>query len=100
MIRDGAEPWNSPMDEEFSSTMTVPGLYGYVCLQHYEMGIVGMIIVGDDLPNIDEAKKTWHSSTGRATFCGLFEVFESAIRAVALRQAVDIKSEVSAFENE
>ena len=50
MIPDGAEPWNSPMDEEFSITFSVPGIYGYVCLPHYEMGMVGLILVGIDLP--------------------------------------------------
>lgn len=31
MIPEGAEPWNSPMDEVFSITFTVEGVYGYVC---------------------------------------------------------------------
>ncbi|MGJ8627392.1 MAG: plastocyanin/azurin family copper-binding protein [Sulfitobacter sp.] len=28
MIPEGAEAWNGPMDEGFSVTLTVPGLYG------------------------------------------------------------------------
>ncbi|MEM7293345.1 MAG: plastocyanin/azurin family copper-binding protein, partial [Pseudomonadota bacterium] len=29
MIPDGAEPWNSAMDEAFTVTLDVPGVYGY-----------------------------------------------------------------------
>ncbi len=76
MIPDGAEPWNSPMDKEFSITLTVPGVYGYVCLPHYEMGMVGLIIVGDDLPNYDTAKRTRQAGAARAAFRDLFARLE------------------------
>jgi len=76
MIPDGAEPWNSPMNEEFSITLTVPGVYGYVCLPHYEMGMVGLIIVGDDLPNYDTAKRTRQAGAARAAFRELFAQLE------------------------
>jgi len=73
MIPEGAEPWNSPMDEEFSITLTVPGVYGYVCLPHYEMGMVGLIVVGEDAPNLDEAAKVRHPGAAGSAFRGLLE---------------------------
>jgi pseudoazurin len=73
MIPDGAEPWNSGVDQEFSITLTVPGVYGYVCLPHYEMGMVGLIIVGEELPNLDEASKVRHPGAARTAFRGLLE---------------------------
>lgn len=76
MIPDGAEPWNSPMDEEFSVTLTVPGVYGYICLPHYEMGMVGLIIVGDDMANLDAAAKIRHPGAARAVFRDLLSRIE------------------------
>lgn len=77
VIPDGADPWNSTMDEEFSITLTVPGVYGYVCIPHYEMGMVGLIIVGDEMPNLENAKQTRHIGTARAAFRTLFERLET-----------------------
>ena len=77
MIPDGAEPWNSPMDEEFSITLTVPGVYGYVCLPHYEMGMVGLIVVGDETPNLQEARKTRQLGAARGAFRDLFARLEA-----------------------
>lgn len=77
MIPDGAEPWNSPMDEEFSITLTVRGVYGYVCLPHYEMGMVGLIVVGDEAPNLQEARKTRQLGAARGAFRDLFARLEA-----------------------
>lgn len=71
MIPEGAMPWNSPMDQEFSVTLTVPGIYGYVCLPHYEMGMVGLIVVGDASANIDAVRKVRHPGAARAAFRAL-----------------------------
>ncbi|WP_298257470.1 pseudoazurin [uncultured Litoreibacter sp.] len=72
MIPQRAEPWNSPMDEKFSLTLTVPGVYGYICLPHYEMGMVGLIIVGDEMQNLDAAKDARQVGSARGAFRDLF----------------------------
>ncbi|MEM8575650.1 MAG: pseudoazurin [Pseudomonadota bacterium] len=46
MIPDGAEPFRSQIDEEFTVTLTEPGLYGIKCSPHYSMGMVMLIEVG------------------------------------------------------
>lgn len=76
MLPDGAEPWNSPMNEEFSITFTVEGVYGYVCLPHYEMGMVGLIVVGNDLSNLEDAKDVRQLGDARGAFRTLFERLE------------------------
>ena len=76
MIPEGAQPWNSPMDKEFTVTLTVPGVYGYVCLPHYEMGMVGLIVVGASIENLDAAKKLRHPGAARAAFRGLLSRIE------------------------
>jgi pseudoazurin len=77
MLPEGAEPWNSPMNEEFSVTFTVAGVYGYVCLPHYEMGMVGLIVVGSDFSNLEDAKHVRQLGDARAAFRTLFERLEN-----------------------
>lgn len=39
---------NNPLDEEFSIMPAVPSIYGYVCLPHYAMRMVGIIVAAGD----------------------------------------------------
>ena len=77
MLPEGAEPWNSPMDAEFSVTFTVEGVYGYVCVPHYEMGMVGLIVVGDGMANLEDAKDVRQAGSARSAFRALFERLEA-----------------------
>ncbi|MBJ3783162.1 pseudoazurin [Devosia sediminis] len=56
MIPEGAEAFKSKVNEEFTVTFDVPGLYGIKCTPHFAMGMAGAIAVGDELPNLDAAK--------------------------------------------
>ncbi|MEM6663183.1 MAG: pseudoazurin [Pseudomonadota bacterium] len=78
MIPEGAEPWNGAIDEELTVTLTVPGIYGYLCLPHYEWGMVGLIVVDDDLSNLKAAKKIRHPGDARKNFRALFKQLEAA----------------------
>jgi pseudoazurin len=73
MVPEGAEPWNSPVDQEFTVTLTVPGVYGYICVPHYEMGMVGLIVVGDGTANLKAAQKVRHAGKAKAAFAALFK---------------------------
>ncbi|MGI9501964.1 MAG: pseudoazurin [Geminicoccaceae bacterium] len=77
MIPDGAEPWNGGMDEEVEITFTVEGTYGYICLPHYQMGMVGLILVGDHTINLKDAKKVRQRGGAAKAFKTLFEKLES-----------------------
>ena len=52
MIPADAETWKGKINEDFSVTFTVPGLYGYKCQPHFGMGMVGLIEVGGDKSNL------------------------------------------------
>lgn len=56
MLPAGVEPFKSKTNEAFTMTFDVPGLYGIKCTPHFAMGMVGLIKVGDDLPNLDAAR--------------------------------------------
>ncbi|MEM9475733.1 MAG: pseudoazurin [Pseudomonadota bacterium] len=76
MIPEGAEPWNGAIDEELILTLTVPGIYGYLCLPHYDWGMVGLIVVGDDLSNLAKVKKVRHPGDARKNFRALLKQLE------------------------
>jgi pseudoazurin len=75
MLPEGVEPFKSKVNEEFTVTFDVPGLYGIKCTPHFAMGMVGAIAVGDDLPNLDAAKAATVPNKARerleAAFAGL-----------------------------
>lgn len=73
MIPDGAEPWNGALNEALTVTFTEPGLYGHICLPHYEWGMVGLIAVGTDWPNLKAARKVRHPGRARKVFRALFK---------------------------
>lgn len=56
MIPDGATPWKGAMSQQVEVQLTKPGVYAYKCLPHFGLGMVGLIEVGSNPPNLDAAK--------------------------------------------
>lgn len=57
LVPEGAETFKGKVNEQVSATFTAPGAYVIKCLPHMPMGMVALIVVGDDAPaNIDAAK--------------------------------------------
>ena len=77
MLPDGAEPWNSIVNEDAPVTFDVPGVYGYVCVPHYEVGMVGLVVVGNDYSNLKSAKKVRQVGDARKAFRALFRELEA-----------------------
>lgn len=77
MIPDGAEAWNGAIDEKLTVAFAVPGIYGYLCLPHYEMGMVGLIVVDNDLSNLAAVKKLRHPGSARGAFRTLLKQLEA-----------------------
>ncbi|MBE0689519.1 MAG: pseudoazurin [Anaerolineae bacterium] len=57
MLPDGAQPFKGKLSEELKVTFQTPGLYGYRCLPHFGMGMVGLIAVGNAAPNLDTVRQ-------------------------------------------
>ena len=38
-------------------TFETPGIYYYLCTPHKGMGMIGLVVVGNDMSNIDDVKK-------------------------------------------
>lgn len=72
MLPEGAEPWNGKIDEEIEITFDAEGTFGYVCLPHYSMGMVGLILVGDYTVNLEAARKVKQRGKAKKIFRELF----------------------------
>ena len=71
MFPEGAEPFKSKFNEEFTVTVTAEGVYGVKCAPHYAMGMVALITVGEPA-NADAAKAVKQTGKAKAVFAELF----------------------------
>ena len=69
-VPDGVEKFKSKMNKDTEYTFTVPGIYAYWCTPHKSMGMIGFVIVGDDLSNLESIKKVKFS--GKSKNCLLY----------------------------
>ena len=56
-VPDGVEKFKSKVGEDTEFTFTIPGIYAYWCVPHKTLGMIGFVIVGEDLSNLDLIKK-------------------------------------------
>ncbi|MGD9509494.1 MAG: plastocyanin/azurin family copper-binding protein [Geminicoccaceae bacterium] len=73
MLPVGASPWRGGMGETISVHLEEPGVYGVKCRSGYEVGMVGLIVVGSDPPNWDQARAVRHPPRPSAEFALLFD---------------------------
>ena len=56
-VPDGVEKFKSKVGKDAEFTFTIPGIYAYWCVPHKTLGMIGFVIVGEDLSNLDVIKK-------------------------------------------
>ena len=56
-VPDGVEKFKSKVGKDTEFTFTIPGIYAYWCVPHKTLGMIGFVIVGEDLSNLDAIKK-------------------------------------------
>ena len=56
-VPDGVEKFKSKVGKDTEFNFTIPGIYAYWCTPHKTMGMIGFVIVDDDLSNLDSIKK-------------------------------------------
>ena len=54
---DGVKKFKSKINKDVDYTFTIPGVYLYQCTPHKAMGMIGLVVVGEDLSNLDKIKK-------------------------------------------
>lgn len=73
MLPDGATPFKGALNQDLTVTFTKPGVYGFKCVPHYGMGMVGLIVVGDPSSNLQKAEAINHPGKAKSTFAALFK---------------------------
>ena len=53
----GVTKYKSKISKDAKYTFTQPGIYLYQCTPHKAMGMIGLVVVGDNKNNLDKIKK-------------------------------------------
>ena len=53
----GVSKYKSKISKDAKYTFTQPGIYLYQCTPHKAMGMIGLVVVGEDKNNLDKIKK-------------------------------------------
>ena len=53
-VPDGVEAFKSKLSKDVKYKFEIPGIYAYWCTPHKSLGMIGFIIVGNDLSNLGE----------------------------------------------
>ena len=56
-VPEGVEKFKSKVGKDTEFNFTIPGIYAYWCTPHKTMGMIGFVIVDNDLSNLDLIKK-------------------------------------------
>lgn len=73
LIPEGAEPFKGKMSKDIAVTFTTPGVYAIKCAPHLAMGMVALVVVGDDLSNLDAVKEAKFPKKTAERFDEMFE---------------------------
>ena len=72
-----ALPEKSDLDVSHRITFDLPGVYLYQCTPHGNMGMLGLIIVGNNIDNLDDIEKVELSRVAKSVLQRLIRVAES-----------------------
>jgi len=73
MLPAGAAPFKGKMSQNLTVKFTKPGVYGYKCLPHYGLGMVGAVIVGNSPANAAQAKSASHPGKAKQKFAAILK---------------------------
>lgn len=52
LIPSGAEPFKGQNSKDLTVTFDIPGVYAIKCAPHFAMGMIALVVVGNDLTNL------------------------------------------------
>ena len=73
-------PLTSEIDEIHSVVFKVPGVYLYGCTPHADMGMLGLIVVGNDLHNLEAIKSIQLSRVAKSVLKRFIEKARSGAK--------------------
>ena len=75
-VPEGVEKFKSKISKDAEFTFSIPGIYAYWCTPHKTMGMIGFVIVGDDISNLESIKKVKFSGKSKKIAKGLIAEIE------------------------
>ena len=75
-VPEGVEKFKSKIGKDTEYTFTIPGIYAYWCTPHKTMGMIGFVIVGEDLSNMESIKKVKFGGKSKKIAKGLIAEIE------------------------
>ena len=75
-VPEGVDKFKSKFNKDAEYKFTIPGIYAYWCTPHKTMGMIGFVIVGDDLSNLDSIKKVKFGGKSKKIAKGLIAEIE------------------------
>ena len=94
MSPNGSAAFSGQTGQDVTVKFDKSGVYGYRCVPHYAMGMVGLVVVGAPL-NEASARKVAHPRDAKARFDQLFSVLdhlEFASNRSEFKNVIDSKS--------
>ena len=73
MMPAGAASFKGKMNQNITVKFGKAGVYGYKCLPHYGMGMVGAVIVGNSAPNAGQAMAASHPGKAKQAFAAILK---------------------------
>ena len=64
-VPEGVGKFKSKLSKDTEYKFTIPGIYAYWCTPHKGMGMIGFVIVGNDLSNMDSIAKIKYSGKSK-----------------------------------
>ena len=64
-VPEGVDKFKSKFNVDTEYKFTVPGIYGYWCTPHKNMGMIGFVVVGGDKSNLENIKKIRFSAKSK-----------------------------------
>ncbi len=77
MTPEGGELFKGAINKEVVATFTVPGVYGVKCAPHLAMGMVALVVVGEDTGNLAAVKAAKMPKKAQERLAPLFAEIES-----------------------
>jgi pseudoazurin len=74
-------PLTSEIDEIHSVVFKVPGVYLYGCTPHADMGMLGLIVVGNDLHNLEAIKSIQLTRVAKSVLQRFIEIVRSGAKS-------------------
>ena len=66
-VPEGVDKFKSKVGQDTEYTFLIPGIYAYWCTPHKNLGMIGFVIVGDDLSNLDSIKSIKYLGKSKKT---------------------------------